>query len=43
MGSTLFAIIFAAPACCTLPHGDVSFISKLSQKFLSDVPYALHM
>jgi len=35
-GVTLFAAVSDAPACCIPPNGDVDFISRPSQKYLSD-------
>jgi len=32
----LFAAVSGAPACCIPPNGDLSFISRPSEKFLSD-------
>jgi len=32
----LFAAVSGAPACCITPKGDVNFISRPSQKCLSD-------
>jgi len=32
---TLFATVYGAPPCCIQPNGDVNFISKPLQKFIS--------
>jgi len=43
-GVTLFVAASGAPACCIpAPNGDVSFISRPSQKFLFDISGVLQI